>query len=284
ATLIISDVLGDPLDVIASGPTVPDSATARDALEVLARFRAAEAGVRPAVFAAIDARLEEARAAADSAARSASASAGAPTSAETLDPLDWRNSHGCRITNRVIGNNAVAVEAAAMEARRRGYITETNAAVQLEGDAEELGRGLAAAAIEMQRGIGPEALITGGEPVVRLAPADRRGKGGRNQQLVLAALDEFNVRRQSLAGAIVLSGGTDGEDGPTDAAGAWIDARSADAARWKNLAPPDYLARNDAYTFFAELDTLIRTGPTHTNVCDVRVVLVAPRDSQSFTS
>jgi glycerate-2-kinase len=126
-------------------------------------------------------------------------------------------------------------------------------------------------------------LITGGEPTLNLAPAEVRGKGGRNQQLVLAALTEIlraecGVRnaesKQGSPRFCLLSAGTDGEDGPTDAAGAVIDAVVIDRLRESQLDPAEYLRRNDAYTFFDRLGGLIKTGPTHTNVCDVRVLLV----------
>jgi hydroxypyruvate reductase len=108
--------------------------------------------------------------------------------------------------------------------------------------------------------------------VVKLVEPSRRGLGGRNQQLVLAAAQYLWNRR--CEGIALLSGGTDGEDGPTEAAGAVLDAAVLAAARARNLDPADYLARNDAYHFFDALGALIRTGPTHTNVCDLRVVVV----------
>ena len=123
----------------------------------------------------------------------------------------------------------------------------------------------------MRAGPGPACFLSGGEPVVKLVDASRRGLGGRNQQLVLAALEE--LAGDGAGGIVLLSGGTDGEDGPTDAAGAILDADVLAAARRAGLDPADYLARNDAYHFFAPLDALIKTGPTHTNVCDLRVVL-----------
>ena len=105
---------------------------------------------------------------------------------------------------------------------------------------------------------------------MRLVEASRRGQGGRNQQLALAALETF---WEDGAGDVAfLSGGTDGEDGPTDAAGAFFDAGILQAAREQGLSPREFLARNDAYRFFAPLDALLKTGPTHTNVCDLRVV------------
>jgi glycerate 2-kinase len=247
-TLVISDVLGDPLDVIASGPTVPNPKSAADALAILERLQvAAPPGVRQV--------LEGQRAAPPSAA-----------------PL-------CRVANFVIGNLARAVDAAGAEAVRRGYAPRTHTATTLEGPAEEIGKQLTAEAVQIAGRQTPyNCLITGGEPTVRLAPADIRGKGGRNQQLVLAAMVELltsplATNRVSFA---ILSGGTDGEDGPTDAAGGVVDRELLERLTASGLDPTDYLRRNDAYTLLDRLGGLVRTGPTHTNVCDVRVVIANP--------
>ncbi|MDX1947464.1 MAG: DUF4147 domain-containing protein [Pirellulaceae bacterium] len=251
-SLVISDVLGDPLDVIASGPTVVDSATAADALAILERYEARQSGVSPAVFEILAAKVR--------------------TRTPPVQPM-------CRVTNLVIGNNGVAVDAAGQEAVRRGYSPALTAAIKLEGAAEEIGRELARLTLQMRPGQGPDCVITGGEPTVKLAPPELRGKGGRNQQLVLAALVELlNLNSPVLASSPspigLLSGGTDGEDGPTDAAGAVIDGDLLARAAKLGLDPTDFLRRNDAYHFFEPLDGLIKTGPTHTNVCDVRVLVV----------
>ncbi|MEX2121258.1 MAG: DUF4147 domain-containing protein [Pirellulales bacterium] len=240
--LVISDVLGDPLDVIASGPTVPDTSTREQALEVLDRHRAR--GISPTIVEHL--------------ARTVSLQ---------------RDGTGCRVTNLVIGNNATAVEGAAAEARRLGYTPSLDHATELEGPAEAVGRRHAELALRMRAHDGPDCLVTGGEPVVRLPAADIRGLGGRNQQLALAALEQ--LMPTACRGIALVSGGTDGEDGPTDAAGAVVDQTVVEAAVRLGLDPADHLARCDAYHFFAPLDALIRTGPTHTNVCDVRVVVAA---------
>ncbi len=245
-TLIISDVIGDPLDIIASGPTVPDPSSPADALRVLNEFHAREAGVSPRVFE----YLEQAT----------------PADAETR----------CAATNVVIGNNATAVDAAGIEAEHRGYSHAMHAATDLEGAAEDVGRHLADMAIRMRDQPGPDCLITGGEPVVKLAPVSERGTGGRNQQLVLAALEQIAQTDPSRGnGIVLLSGGTDGEDGPTDAAGALLTPTTVDEMRSKAVTPKEFLRRNDAYHFFEQTSGLIKTGPTHTNVCDVRVVVVS---------
>jgi glycerate 2-kinase len=245
-SLVISDVLGDPLDLIASGPTVPDSSTPQAALDVLERFSVRAAGVAPAVIQYLE------------------------TAIARQDKDDAVTLHA-RVTNYVIGNNAAAVAAAAKEAERLGYSVVTHSAVQSEGSAEEVGRDLAKRAIRMRTGPGPTCLVSGGEPVVKLVDPLRRGLGGRNQQLVLASL--VRLADDGAGRVALLSGGTDGEDGPTDAAGALLDADVLAAARQAGLDPADFLARNDAYHFFSLLGALLKTGPTHTNVCDVRVVL-----------
>jgi hydroxypyruvate reductase len=251
-TLIISDVLGDPLDVIASGPTVADPSTPQQALDVLSEFDAREAGISDRVFDYL------------------SSQSSSPT-----------RQSSCRVTNLIIGNNATAVKGADREALRRGYVVQTKAVQQLEGEAEDIGRQLLGWAQSMRSGSGRNCLISGGEPTVRLIDSNQRGRGGRNQQLVLAALARLTSDcEHSHEGIVLLSGGTDGEDGPTDAAGAFFDNDIITAMRAANLAPDDYLRRNDAYTFFEPLGALIHTGPTHTNVCDVRVVLTDGRQGE----
>ena len=156
-SLIISDVIGDPLDVIASGPTVADTSTPQAALDVLQQFGGREAGISAAVFEYLE-RV-------------------APTFETTTphqNPLP-----ACRVTNLVIGNNAVAVDGAGTEAVRRGYSPAMIAARELEGPAEDVGRHLADMATKMRESPGPDCLITGGEPIVKLAPASERGLGGR---------------------------------------------------------------------------------------------------------
>ncbi|MBN1852015.1 MAG: DUF4147 domain-containing protein, partial [Pirellulales bacterium] len=243
-TLMISDVLGDPLDVIASGPTVQDAGTSTDALDVLTRFQLAE----------------------DSRIAGAVRFLRAHSVSESLISAPV-----CQVTNIIIGNNATAVDAAGQEAVRRGYHPACIAANEPEGPVEAVAAHLAYVARQMRAQSGPDCLISGGEPTVTLAPESERGLGGRNQQLALAALIEL----AGLPGVLLLSAGTDGEDGPTDAAGAVIDDGLAHSANQLGLEPKGYLARNDAYHFFEPLGGLIKTGPTHTNVCDVRVVLIA---------
>lgn len=244
-SLIISDVLGDRLDLIASGPTANDPSTPQDALNVLERFRA-RGHVPQRVFDFLHTAAKR------------------PARPSTANVETW---------NFIIANNATAVRAAAAEAGRLRYQVTFDSAAGCEGAAEEVGRHLADLALRMAAEGGRRCHIRGGEPVVRLVAPASRGLGGRNQQVVLAALERLAKNPQTVQSVVLLSAGTDGEDGPTDAAGAFCDAQVIAAAHEKGLHPADFLARNDAYHFFEPLGALLRTGPTHTNVCDLRVVL-----------
>jgi glycerate-2-kinase len=178
------------------------------------------------------------------------------------------------IRHLVIGSNMMAVDAAADAARSRGHrvvLRETD----VGGEAREVGRTLAARCAELRDSNAnePLCLLSGGEPTVRLVSSARSRAGGRNQELVLAGITHLwddGMRR-----IVLLSGGTDGEDGPTDAAGAFADEAIVRSAKARGLSPGPFLAINDAYHFFAPLDALLRTGPTRTNVMDVRVALIA---------
>src|SRR4029078_9149770 len=188
----------------------------------------------------------------------------------TLEAKDKRSEPTATVSNLILGNNATAVDGAGVEAERLGYSHAMISATKSEGAAEDVGRHLASMALKMRDNPGPDCLISGGEPTVKLVDEGRRGKGGRNQQLALAALSELGDSE----GICLLSGGTDGEDGPTDAAGAMVDDQIVAAASQRGLAVKDYLARNHAYTFFDQCGGLLKTGPTGTNVCDLRVVVV----------
>jgi hydroxypyruvate reductase len=248
-SLIISDVVGDPLDVIASGPTIADTTTAADALAVLRKFAARPPQVPQAVIDVLEKAARE---------------------APVVLPLPPG------VENHVIGNNGMALAAAAGEATRRGYRVESLGSAN-QGEATESGRELAERCLALRRnssGVLPICLLSGGEPVVHLAKTDRPGKGGRNQHLALAALDR--LWDEGMTGTVILSGGTDGEDGPTDAAGAYASREVIARARELRLDPKEFLAVNDSYHFFERAGGLIKTGPTHTNVMDLRVALIAP--------
>ena len=248
-TLILSDVLGDPLDIIASGPTVENTSGPQDALNVLEKFGYSE-------FADIyDYLLRKSK---------------REIRQEAVDDS--------RHKNLVIGNNAVAVDAAGVESVRRGYSYAMISARESEGLAEEVGRNLLEMAKAMV-GKSPDCLISGGEPTVRLPESGIRGKGGRNQQLMLAVLVELLKNRDKMEPLLfeMLSGGTDGEDGPTNAAGAFLNETVLrNAMEHPELDPLDFLHRCDAYHYFEQIGGLLKTGPTGTNVCDLRVVVVKP--------
>ena len=256
-SLIISDVIGDPLDVIASGPTVEDSSTPQQALEVLQRIVPQTERIPVSAIAALEGAVS-----------SAGEGGGATHSGQ-------RRSFQIPVTNRIVGSNAVAVEAAAVRARELGYRVETSGS-DVDGIASELGRDLAERALRVQSGSGePTCLLSGGEPTVRLAQTDKPRKGGRNQEVALGACAVLaDATRDQKEKLVVLAGGTDGEDGPTDAAGAICDVAVLSEMRRLNLDPVDFLAINNAYEFFDRTGGLLKTGPTHTNVMDLHVVLV----------
>jgi hydroxypyruvate reductase/glycerate 2-kinase len=248
-TLVISDVIGDPLDVIASGPTAPDPTTFADALAVLERH-----GLAGRVPAAVRRRLERGRA------------GELPDTPKALPP-------GARAL--VLGNNARALAAARRHADGLGYrVVDLGAFI--EGETRPVATALAGV-VRSIRADGqplapPACVLSGGETTVTLGPG--HGLGGRNQEFVLAAV--LHLGPSGLRNAVVLSGGTDGEDGPTDAAGAVADADTMARASGLGLDPADYLARHDTYPFFAAAGGLLRAGLTGTNVMDVRVFLVGP--------
>jgi hydroxypyruvate reductase len=243
--LVLSDVLGDPLDVIASGPLAPDSTTYADAGGVLARYRLWDRvppGVAEHLRAGIAGR--------------------APETPKAGDPVF------ARIRHIIVGHNALAADAATERARALGLNTLL-LSTYVEGEAREVGRVLAALARELaDRGAPlrrPACLVLGGETTVTVRGD---GLGGRNQEVALGAVAGL----AGLRDVLVLSAATDGGDGPTDAAGAWADGTSMDRATALGLDARAHLARNDAYHFFAALGDLVRTGPTLTNVNDLMFV------------
>lgn len=260
--LIISDVIGDPLDIIASGPTVDDDSNPQAALDVLNRIVGLNNAPRSVVEFLKQKRTND---------EDKPAGQCAP-----IDPT--------RVQNYVIGNNAVAVAAAERRARELGYEVRVSGS-GAGGIASDIGRELArqclAAREEVQASSKPLCIVSGGEPIVRLAETTLPRKGGRNQELVLAACSEILQREptnptEAARNIAILSGGTDGEDGPTDAAGAWLDADVMQRVQDQQLVPEEYLVINNAYEFFSRAGGLLKTGPTHTNVMDVRVAVIVP--------
>ena len=254
-TLIISDVIDDPLDIIASGPTVHNQGTAQDAVAVLERYLgrdSSEQVVPESVWRVLDKQVAGSR----------------------ERDLSFANSNTVTCSNRVIGNNLTALNAAADEARRLGLDVRILGANR-GGTAREVGielaeRCLVARDERRSQGI---CFLGGGEPVVKLAVTNRPRRGGRNQEVSLAA----GVRwvGEKIERCAVFSAGTDGEDGPTDAAGACFDADVQQVAVDRQLSLSEFLAINDSYTFFEQTKGLFKTGPTHTNVMDLQIAIVA---------
>jgi len=242
-SLLLSDVIGDDLDVIGSGPTAPDVSTFGVAGGILDKY-----AIRSQVPAAVRDRIERGE------------SGEIEETPKPADPV-FR-----RVRNTVVGGNRLALAAAARRARRLGFRTLVLAS-EIEGETREIARMHAAIAREIVRAgqpvKPPACIITGGETTVTIKG---EGLGGRNQEFVLAAALDI----AALENVVIFSAGTDGTDGPTDAAGAIADGgtlgRNPDARR--------YLVANDSYHYFQSLGDLVITGPTNTNVADVRLVLV----------
>ncbi|HEY75388.1 MAG TPA: glycerate kinase [Thermoflexia bacterium] len=246
AVLVLSDVVGNPLDGIGSGPCAPDPTTFADAWAVLERY-----GLLDRIPATVRAYLERGL---------------RGEVEETPKPGDLLFEH---VHHVIVGDNRTAALAAAERARALGFHAEV-LTTHLEGEAREVGKVLAALAKEEARYATPlphpACLILGGETTVTVRGD---GKGGRNQEMALAAA----LALDGWEGVMVATLATDGTDGPTDAAGAIADGDTVARARAMGLDPVDHLNRNDAYSFFASLGDLILTGPTGTNVCDLAFVL-----------
>ena len=247
--LILSDVVGDPLDAIASGPTAPDPTTFAGAWAALERH-----DLTGRVPAPVRDRLQAGR------------RGELPETLKPGDPLFDR------VHNIVVGSNRLAAEAAVEEARRWGLNTLLLSTF-VEGEARQAARVAAALAKEMayhdRPAPRPACLVWGGETTVTVRGA---GRGGRNQELALAAA----LALDGAPGVLLVALGTDGTDGPTDAAGAVVTGETAARARAIGLDPAAHLADNNAYPFFDALDDLLRTGPTGTNVNDLLFLFAFP--------
>jgi hydroxypyruvate reductase len=249
AGLILSDVVGSPLDVIVSGPTVPDPTTYEDAWNIVTRH-----GLEQALPPAITNRLQQGLLGV------------VPETAKATDPI-WG-----RVHNTVIASNISAAEAAVAAARDRGFAA-TLLTTSLEGEAADVGAAAAATARRLRQDGGtlqqPVLVVAGGETTVTLRG---NGFGGRNQELALGAVPDL----AGIEGVLLATLATDGGDGPTDAAGAVVTGETDARAQALNLDAREFLHRNDAYNFFAPLGALLRPGPTLTNVNDLLLILVAP--------
>ncbi len=246
-SLLLSDVIGDDLDVIGSGPTAPDPSTFQSALAALDKY-----GICGRVPAPVRQRLE-------SGSRGDIPETPKPGAAEFA-----------RTQNLIVGSNRLAVDAAAAKARAldlRPLVLSTT----IEGETRDVARmhaAIAREALVTGRPVRPPAcIISGGETTVTLRGA---GLGGRNQEFVLAAAIDL----EGAENVVVLSAGTDGTDGPTDAAGAIADGATLGHAQRLGLDARAFLANNDSYRFFDPLGDLLKTGPTNTNVMDIHLVLI----------
>ncbi len=227
--LILSDVVGDDLDVIGSGPTVADRSTVEDAEAVFQKY-----GMDPLPMNETPKQLE-------------------------------------RVQNIIVGSNRQAMDAAAKEARALGYRTIVLSSM-IEGEARVVAQMHAAIVKEIHASSqpvrAPACILSGGETTVTVRGS---GLGGRNQEFVLAAA----IALEGCGPVTIFSAGTDGADGPTDAAGAIADERTVERAKQLGMDAWRYLAENDSYRFFEKLEALVKTGPTGTNVMDVRILLAA---------
>jgi hydroxypyruvate reductase len=244
SALILSDVVGDPPDVIGSGPVSPDPTTYADALQVLEGR-----GILGEVPGSVRAHLER----------------GARGELEeTPKPGDPTLE---QVGVRIVGSAALAARRATDEAARLGYQARLESA-EVTGEARVVGESLGGRAVELRAAGRTACSVFAGETTVTVCGM---GRGGRNQELALAAA----MRLRGQNGVLVLSAGTDGLDGPTDAAGAIATGTTAARAERLGLDPAAHLERNDSYTFFDALGDLVRTGPTGTNVMDLMLVLAA---------
>jgi hydroxypyruvate reductase len=246
-TLMLSDVIGDPLDVIASGPTVPDQSTFQDVQNVFEKY-----GIQDEIPRPVQQHI-------------AKGLAGEAPETPKADDAVFSQTQ-----NLIVASNWQAIEAARLAAEKRGY-RPLILSTLIEGETRDIARMHAAIAKEIRLSNNPVAapacVISGGETTVTIKG---KGLGGRNQEFVLAAAID-------LAGwenIVVLSAGTDGTDGPTDAAGAIGDGETLQRAQVANLNAAAFLAENDSYWFFEKLGGLLITGPTNTNVMDLRLMLI----------
>jgi hydroxypyruvate reductase len=246
-TLILSDVVGDSLDVIASGPTVPDSSTFEDCLTILNKYDISNKlprAVRDFIHSGVQGKIKD------------TPKKGSPVFEKT--------------TTIIVGSNMEAVREAEKKARELGYNVLVLSSM-IQGETKSVACVHTAIAKEIRK-TGtplppPACILSGGETTVTIKGG---GKGGRNQEFALAAVmdlaDEENI--------LILSGGTDGTDGPTDAAGAFADTDTMKRASARGMDPASFLNDNDSYHFFEKTNDLFITGPTNTNVMDLRIMLV----------
>ena len=245
--LILSDVIGDPLDSIASGPAVPDPCTYQDCIRICKKY-----GIWDKLPANVKARFES------------GAAGKIPDTAKAGDKF-FENTK-----NLLIGNNRMSVAAAEATAQKYGFKTLVLSS-WFQGEASQLGNFFSAIAFEIEKTGNPLpapcAIIGGGETTVTIKG---NGMGGRNQEMALAAALWLKGHKN----VAFISGGTDGTDGPTDAAGGVVDGGTVAEMAAKGIKAEEFLANNDSYNALKPVNGLIMTGPTGTNVMDIQVLLV----------
>jgi glycerate-2-kinase len=256
-SLIISDVVGDKLDSIASGPTVPDDTTYADTFTILQErrlWRSVPSSVRKRIQRGKEGKLPE-----------------TPKRGSRIFK---------RVHNVLVGTNKESCQAAAKVLEKRGYHSLI-LSTRLQGEAREVGKKLAGICISIRENqlpvAPPAAVVAGGETTVTVRG---KGRGGRNQELVLSAASSI----RGIPGILVASIGTDGVDGPTDAAGAVVDGTTVERGFKKGMDTDTFLRENDSYSLFNKLDDLIVTGPTGTNVNDIVIAIVGSADQKSDTT
>jgi glycerate 2-kinase len=263
-TLAISDVLDDHLPTVASGPTIPRPLDWREkAMAVLAEMERKGEPWPKGVAKATEKWTDSLK---------------SPSSKIRKDPL-------IQSDYVLLANNRMALQASSQHADRLAIRAEVLPPDRDEGDWRSVANHLVdrwIAIHDREEDAAERCILSGGEPTVTI-PSNGHGKGGRNQQLTLGVLCRLLElgRVDLLRRGTFLSAGTDGEDGPTDAAGAWIDQSTWMAAQQLGLDPFDFLDRCDAYSFFDQVGTLFRTGPTRTNVCDLRIALSSTQSHPS---
>jgi hydroxypyruvate reductase len=250
-SFILSDVVGDELSSIASGLTAADPTSFADALEVIEKY-GIENNVPEKVLGYLQAGVR----------------------GELAESLKKGATSLELTTNVLMGTNGTALNAAALKAQELGY-TVVRLTSRITGEAREVAKMLAALAVDARQhamlGAAPLCIISGGEPVVTLQGS---GKGGRNQEMALAFLQEMQQNPELYQGISFLAASTDGNDGPTDAAGAFASLALLEQSQEMQLNIVKFLRNNDSYHFYEKVDGLYVTGPTNTNVCDLHIILV----------
>ncbi len=247
---ILSDVVGDRLDCIASGPTTPDNSTFHDMLEIINKYDISDklpGNVKKILDSGLNRTIEDTPKQDDAAFE--------------------------RVNNILIGTNYQSLQAARVKAESLGFNTVILSS-QVIGEAREAAKilcGIGKDALKHELlGKKPLCIIAGGETTVTLRG---NGKGGRNQEMALSFLSEIENDPEGAQGIYFLSASTDGNDGPTDAAGAFASNEILDSANTEKLSVNQYLKNNDSYNFFDKIGFLLKTGPTNTNVCDLQIML-----------